>query len=85
MNTSKNDLRIEKLEFGKKISVYLSSGDVLTIPYTYTDRLSRATPEELKEYRLIGNGIGIHFPAIGEDISLKGIIRYKLEHELMAS
>ena len=85
MSTSKNDLRIIKLEFGKKILVHLSSGDILSIPYDYTPRLSHADPEDLKDYHLIGDGIGVHFPSLDEDISLKGIIKYKREHELMAS
>ena len=85
MYSSKNNIRIEKLKFGKKILVHLSSGDVLSIPYSYTERLSHAQPEELETYRLIGDGLGVHFPAIDEDISLQGIIRYKLEHDLLAS
>lgn len=76
---------INRLDFGDKIYVYLQSGDILTIPYSYTDKIKKATKEELLTYRLIGGGIGVHFESIDEDISLKGIITYKINHELQAS
>lgn len=80
MNTS-----IKRLDFQEKIYVYLSSNDVLTIPYAYTKKLQQASVQDLKNYYLIGDGIGVHFNDIDEDISLKGIINYKLHHELSAS
>ena len=80
MNTS-----IARLDFGDKIYVYLNSGDVLSIPYNYTKKIQNTTKEQLLNYRLIGNGIGVHFEQIDEDISLSGIISYKINHELRAS
>ena len=77
--------RIEKLDFSDKIYVYLSSGDILSLPYTYTEKISASTKDVLKQYRLIADGIGIHFEEIDEDISLNGIIAYKTTHELIAS
>jgi hypothetical protein len=76
---------IERLRFADRIYVELNTGDVLSLPYDYTKRLKEARPEELEAYRLIGGGRGVHFPAIDEDISLEGIIRYKTSHELLAS
>jgi hypothetical protein len=58
---------------------------MLTLPYTYTKRIAKATPNILEDYRLIADGIGVHFSQIDEDISLKGILQYKTSHELMAS
>jgi hypothetical protein len=80
MNTS-----IQSLEFADKIYVHLKSEDILTIPYSYTEKLQLANKEQLQNYRLIGGGIGIHFEVIDEDISLRGIIDYKLQNELRAS
>jgi len=77
--------KIKSLEFLDKIYVHLDSGDTLTIPYTYTPRLAQADKKLLETYRLIGDGIGVHFPEVDEDISLQGIITYKIQHELMAS
>ncbi|CAA6812155.1 MAG: Unknown protein [uncultured Campylobacterales bacterium] len=85
MNTLvKHKNHIKHLKFEENIQVYLSSGDMLVIPYSYTPKLL-ANKELLKNYRLIANGIGIHFIDIDEDISLKGIIQYKLKNSLLAS
>ncbi|NOR55491.1 MAG: DUF2442 domain-containing protein [Sulfurovum sp.] len=76
MNTLKNRTLIESVGFGDtKMYIELSTNRVLAVPYTYTERLSHATKDELTNYRLIGNGVGIHFEKIDEDISVAGIIR----------
>ncbi|MEA1916110.1 MAG: DUF2442 domain-containing protein [Campylobacterota bacterium] len=76
MNTSKNRTLIKTVGFGSdKIYIELTTNRVIPVPLSYTKRLSEATPEQLQEYRLIANGVGIHFEAIDEDISLEGIIR----------
>ena len=86
MNTSKTTkVRIQKLEISDKMYVYLTSGDVLSLPYDYTSKISSTNKDVLKKYRLIADGIGIHFEEIDEDISLNGIIAYKTTHELLAS
>jgi hypothetical protein len=80
MNTS-----ITRLDFGDKIYIYLSSGDILTLPYNYTKRIENAKKEQLLSYRIIGGGIGVHFELIDEDISLEWIVNNKITHELKAS
>lgn len=80
MNTS-----ITRIDFGDKIYVYLKSNDILTLPYSYTKKIQKATKEQLLNYRLIGGGVGVHFEEIDEDISLSGIIAYKTSDELRAS
>ena len=76
MNTLNNRLLIKSVGFGdEKIYIELTSTKVLTVPYTYTQKLKNANPKDLQDYRLIANGIGIHFPKIDEDISVEGIIR----------
>jgi len=75
MSTLNNKILIKSVGFGSdKLFIELTTGRVLVVPYSYTPRLSKATQEELKEYRLIGDGRGIHFPLIDEDISVDGII-----------
>ncbi|MCF6206480.1 MAG: DUF2442 domain-containing protein [Sulfurovum sp.] len=85
MSTSTQTAKIEHLVFDDKIYVHLDSGDTLAIPYTYTERLAKADRDAIEKYRLIGGGVGVYFPKIDEDISLQGIIAYKMQHELMAS
>jgi hypothetical protein len=85
MNISKNSTKIIKLTFDDKIYISLSTGDILTIPYTYTKKIEDSPKEDLKNYHLIGGGIGVHFESIDEDISLNAILRYKISNELLAS
>ncbi|HIP27555.1 MAG TPA: DUF2442 domain-containing protein [Sulfurovum sp.] len=76
MNTSNNKTRIQSIGFGdEKMYIELTTARVLSVPYSYTKRLSNATQKQLKNYRLIANGVGIHFEDIDEDISVEGIIR----------
>jgi hypothetical protein len=77
MNTSKKTRQlIKSIGFGEdKMFLELNTSKVLAVPYTYTKALKNATLEQLKNYRLIGNGIGVHFEDIDEDISLEGVIR----------
>ena len=76
MNTLNNKNLIKSVGFGNdKMYVELDSSRVLTVPYSYTKRLENATQEQLNNYRLIANGVGIHFEDIDEDISVEGIIR----------
>ena len=76
MSILNNKLLIKSVGFGDdKMYIELNTQRVLTVPYTYTKRLNNATNKEIKNYRLIANGVGIHFPDIDEDISVEGIIR----------
>ncbi len=76
MSTLKSKILIKSVGFGSdRLFIELNTGRVLVVPYSYTKRLEQATQDELREYRLIGGGRGIHFPLIDEDISVEGIIR----------
>ncbi|MDC0933024.1 DUF2442 domain-containing protein [Arcobacteraceae bacterium] len=76
MSILNNRFLIKSVGFGDdKMFIELNTSRVLTVPYTYTKKLQNAKIDELKNYRLIANGIGIHFEDIDEDISTEGIIR----------
>jgi len=76
MSTLNNKVLIKSVGFGEdRLFIELTTNRVLVVPNSYTTRLAQATQEELREYRLIGGGRGIHFPLIDEDISVEGIIR----------
>jgi len=53
------------------LTVTLSDGRTVTAPLERFPRLRDATPQQKQEWRLIGPGIGIHWEAIDEDISMK--------------
>jgi len=58
-----------------EISVFLSDGRKVSVPLAWSWRLSDATPEQRQNYQFIGDGLGIHWPDIDEDISVEGMLR----------
>jgi len=56
------------------LSVELSDGRKLAVPLAWFPRLLHATPNERLDWRLIGKGEGIRWPAVDEDISVEGLI-----------
>ncbi|MGB5811554.1 MAG: DUF2442 domain-containing protein [Polyangiales bacterium] len=54
--------------------VSLDDGRTLEVPLEWFPRLRTATPEERKDLRLIGGGIGIHWPQLDEDLSVRGLL-----------
>ena len=38
-------------------------------------RLAEGSPAERRRWELIGPGVGIHWPALDEDISVEGLLR----------
>ncbi|QQE64088.1 hypothetical protein GFS31_07660 [Leptolyngbya sp. BL0902] len=67
------------------LSVDLSDGRTITVPLAWYPRLLHSSPEERQTWRLIGNGSGIHWPHLDEDISLKNIILGQPSEESQAS
>ncbi|MBA7526953.1 hypothetical protein ES705_19124 [subsurface metagenome] len=59
------------------LSVDLSDGRSISVPLAWFPRLLYATPRERDNWRLIGNGHGIHWEDIDEDISIEGLIAGK--------
>ena len=57
------------------LAIVLNSGDVLQARISSYDRLKKASETQLKKWRLIGGGIGVHWEALDEDLSLRGFIR----------
>ena len=71
-----NTFKIKSVGIGKdKIFIELIPYKILTIPKNYTPRLKNASLKDLEEFEIIGDGIGIHFPRIDEDIGIEGIVR----------
>ena len=54
--------------------VDLSDGRTVSVPLAWFPRLLHGTPEERNKWRLIGDGEGIHWPALDEDISVENLI-----------
>ncbi len=67
------------------LTVELSDGRTISAPLSWYPRLCHATADERKNWRLIGNGRGIHWPLLDEDISVKNLIFGKPSSESQAS
>ncbi len=57
------------------LRVVLADGRELAVPLEWFPRLRDATPEQRKNWRLIGRGQGIHWADVDEDISVAGLLR----------
>ncbi|MFA4967143.1 MAG: DUF2442 domain-containing protein [Candidatus Margulisiibacteriota bacterium] len=58
----------------QELIVSLVDGREVKVPLVWFPRLIRATASQRNNYRLIGNGIGIHWPKLDEDLSVAGIL-----------
>jgi Protein of unknown function (DUF2442) len=56
------------------IVAYLVDGRVLSVPLVWSWRLSEATAKQRGRFELIGDGQGVHWPEIDEDISVEGML-----------
>jgi hypothetical protein len=56
------------------IFAVLADGRTISVPLAWSWRLAEATPEQRSRFELIGNGSGIHWPEIDEDISAEGML-----------
>ena len=59
------------------LRVVLADGREIAVPLIWFPRLVSATPEQRKEWRLIGGGIGIHWEPVDEDISVESLLAIK--------
>jgi Protein of unknown function (DUF2442) len=58
-----------------ELVVSLADGRRVSAPLVWFPRLLHASPEARADWRLIGDGIGIHWSQVDEDISVKGLLR----------
>ena len=58
-----------------ELIVPLVDGRTITVPLVWFPRLLHATSEQRNHFEMIGDGEGIHWPEIDEDISVAGLLR----------
>lgn len=94
MNTSANNqfdvidhlifnegLRIKAVDMHPEldlITIYLNTKAVLSQNISSYKLLKDADKSQLLQFELIGEGVGIHWPLIDEDLSLKGFLQDEL-------
>lgn len=57
-----------------EIIAHLADGRVISVPLAWSWRLSDASPAQRANWRLIGDGQGVHWPEIDEDLSVEGML-----------
>ena len=68
-----------------ELRVSFTDGRWLSVPVAWFPRLAHATPAERANYELLGEGEGIHWPAVDEDVSVLGLIAGQPSVEFRAS
>jgi hypothetical protein len=58
-----------------EIVAMLVDGRRVSVPLAWSWRLLEATPQQRQHFEIMGNGTGVHWPDIDEDISIAGMLR----------
>ena len=75
MNSSIDNVRAMKVWFDDdNMWVALDDGRVMSVPKVWFPRLDNATDEELNDYEMSGNGLGLHWDKLDEDISVPNLL-----------
>jgi hypothetical protein len=85
MNTLMTEIQLARVEkviiTDDTLTVDLIDGRTISTPLAWYPRLLHATVEERNDWRLIGDGEGIHWPELDEDISVENLILGKSSGE----
>jgi len=89
MGTSINSMRppgaIQVNVTEDTLIVELNDGRTLSVPISWYPRLEHATPGERSDWTLVGDGSGIHWGSLDEDISVQALIAGKASNESQTS
>jgi hypothetical protein len=56
------------------IVVELLDGRTISAPLVWFPRLAQASKEQLENFEILGDGEGIHWPEVDEDLSVNGLL-----------
>jgi hypothetical protein len=69
------EVRIKEILISEDaITAQLMDGRTISVPLAWSWRLSEATPKQRANWEIIGDGHGVHWPDIDEDISAEGML-----------
>ena len=60
---------------GDELIVLPADGRLLAIPTAWFPRLLNASEPQCRHFELPGEGLGIHWPEMDEDLSIAGLLR----------
>jgi len=58
-----------------ELTVSLVDGRRVSVPLAWFPRLLHASPAQRSNWQLLGDGEGIHWPDVDEDLSVAGMLR----------
>jgi hypothetical protein len=78
MNSLLIEIRVAKAQnvvvTDEALTVDLTDGRTLSVPLAWYPRLLDGTSAERNHWELIGDGEGIHWPELDEDLSVEGLL-----------
>jgi len=57
-----------------ELIVSLIDGRTISVPLAWFPRLLNATQEQLQNWEILGDGEGIHWPDVDEDVNVKNLL-----------
>ncbi len=77
MNTVVNSIEPRLLNIAitdDEIIAHLMDGRTIAVPLVWSWRLSEATSQQRQHFEILGDGLGVRWPDIDEDISVEGML-----------
>jgi len=75
ISTAATDPRAEHVEISEdELTVTLTDGRRVSVPLAWFPRLLEATAQQRANWTFLGDGDGIHWPDIDEDLSVAGLL-----------
>ena len=69
------DTRVKEVLVTEELITFnLVDGRVVSVPLAWSWRLSEATTAQRNRFEMIGDGYGVHWPDIDEDLSVDGML-----------
>jgi Protein of unknown function (DUF2442) len=79
---TERDVFADSVRFSEdSLIVVLDDGRTLSVPLAWYPRLLHGTKPEREKHELLGDGEGIHWPDLNEDISVEGLLAGKRSAE----
>ena len=75
ISSARTDPRAVDVRFADDdFTVTLADGRKIVVPLSWFPRLLHASAEQRRNWQLLGEGTGIHWPDVDEDISVEGLL-----------
>jgi len=70
-----SDARIKTVEVSEEmITAHLADGRIISVPLAWSRWLASPKTNKQANYEIIGDGHGVHWPDVDEDISAEGML-----------